>query len=228
MAYSYYYLKHISPDDIKNMKNKEAEKILRDMLKKVGSRERQFREAGDTVYSSALDTLTKNIFEDEVLRGHVTKQGEWSISKIDVKKEKINDKKKLIRQIRNFLNSKTATVKGARRVSRDQDLMIFGSNDSGRPLYRLTSEERTEFWSVYEEFQRTYPSAGVEYRYLMQRIGEEIISDRKKGVFGRFTQGGFVSASRLAELYEKMNRERLENAPDIEPNVFSGRWNDRK
>lgn len=66
-------------------------------------------------------------------------------------------KQALAFRIQEFFRAKTSSVSGAREVARDQDARLFGVNQYGRPNYRMTKDERTRFWSDYEEFMNQNP-----------------------------------------------------------------------
>ena len=88
--------------------------------------------------------------------------------------------------IQEFFNSKTADVKGAREVMRNQDASIFGVDSKGRPLKRMSIEERTEFWATYEEFLNTYKNAEAIYGSdrIQQYLGDVMKGDKtKKSMF---------------------------------------------
>lgn len=56
-----------------------------------------------------------------------------------------------------FFNDETSSEKGIIHVNRDQDKRIFGTDDRGRPLRSMTTDERFEFWTLYEEFENQNP-----------------------------------------------------------------------
>lgn len=51
-----------------------------------------------------------------------------------------------------FLKSETSSVKGIRRVNREQDKLIFGTDSRGRAKHRMTNEEREKYWALYNEY----------------------------------------------------------------------------
>ena len=61
-----------------------------------------------------------------------------------------------IASFQKFKKSETATVRGARAVYREQDIRIFGKDASGRPLGSMNRYEREQFWSIYEEWEKTF------------------------------------------------------------------------
>ena len=64
-----------------------------------------------------------------------------------------------IASFQKFKKSDTASVSGARKVYREQDIRIFGKDSSGRPLGSMNRYEREQFWQIYEEWEKIYRSA---------------------------------------------------------------------
>lgn len=204
---TYDRLKKMSPSEIGKLSTSQTADLLRQFREKFKMREKQFARAGKNVYSPALEKM-QNYYED---RGT---QSTEAMSRNRMQSE--------LFRIQEFFNSETADVKNARRVMRDQDARIFGTNAKGNPLHRMTTEERSKFWSLYEEFMRSKPQYNNPYMSgkIQQYLGEITLSGKKeKGVFKK---GDIGIIKALNELQQKIE----EGEPEYDSfgfNIFSGR-----
>lgn len=101
-----------------------------------------------------------------------------------------------------FWASRTSTREGARAVNREQDIRLFGKTVSARgketPKYRLSQEERTEFWAAYMEFYKQYKNDTSKYdSHRVQRIIGEAFKDIRGEDF----------LSRLEMIHEAVERD---------------------
>ncbi|MDE7089197.1 MAG: hypothetical protein K2O54_03675 [Prevotella sp.] len=117
-----------------------------------------------------------------------------------------------------FFNSETSTASGINKVNREQDIRLFGADKRGRPLQKMTNDERTLFWSVYAEYQNQFP-ADTNLLYSSESVQQTIAG----ALFGQnsINHGNLVNfLSNISEIL-KANKE----GADIKygPNVFSGR-----
>ena len=170
---TYAKIKSMGASEISKLDQKQAAEMLRQFREKFRFRQKAFDRAGKNVYSPALEKM-----ESYYDRNGVQSPDSMNVNRI----------RSELFHIQEFFNAKTADVKGAREVMRDQDVRIFGTNDKGQPLKRMTIEERTKFWSVYEEFLNTYKNAEAIYHSdkIQQYLGDLTLQDRKKkGVFMR-------------------------------------------
>ena len=115
-------------------------------------------------------------------------------------------------RLQDFFTSKTSTIPGARSVAVEQDRRIFGTSEfTNKPLKRLTYEERTSFWSAYNEFIHMQSEAYVRNMtsdVIQQMLAGMVInSRRKKGDFS-FTSGDFRALQQRLE--ERKSREEWE------------------
>lgn len=116
-----------------------------------------------------------------------------------------------------FFNSQTATLEGINKINRDQDIRIFGADENGRPLHRMTEQERQLFWTLYDEYENQEPSGVNRYGYafIWNQIGEMIISGDE------LSKDNLIqSLNALKSRLEKTEKFNLEG--DV-PNVYSGR-----
>ena len=205
---TYSRLKSMSETEISRLSTKDgsAQEMLRQFREKFRYREKAFNRAGKNVYSPALEKM-----ED-----YYDRNGERSPEKMTVHQIRSE-----LFHIQEFFKSKTGDVKGAREVMREQDIRIFGENSRGNPVHRMTIEERTKFWSVYEEFLRTYKNAWSKYTStrIQQYLGSLTIGDRKVSAFRKGSIGLMDQLSAL----DKMLRESGEEDVIEMRNVRQGR-----
>ena len=200
---TYSKLKSMSPTEISKLNAQQAAEMLRQFREKFRYREKAFDRAGKNVYSPALEKM-----EEYYQRNGVQSPDSMNVNKI----------RSELFHIQEFFNSETADVKGARKVMREQDARIFGVNERGMPNYRMSTEERTKFWSVYEEFINTYaPDAHVLGSYrLQQYLGEVTREGRKKDI---------NIAEALDRIKEKINEKKTSDEDwRASRNVLTGRW----
>ena len=205
---TYSQLKSMSETEISKLSTKDgsAQEMLNQFREKFRYREKAFSRAGKNVYSPALEKM-----ED-----YYDRNGERSPEKMTVHQIRSE-----LFHIQEFFKSKTGDVKGAREVMREQDIRIFGENSRGRPVRRMTIEERTKFWSVYEEFLSTYKNAEAIYgsEKIQQYLGSLTIGDRK--VSG-FRKGSIGLMDQLSALDKMLRESGEENAIEMR-NVRQGR-----
>lgn len=205
---TYSQLKSMSETEISKLSTKDgsAQEMLRQFREKYRYREKAFSRAGKNVYSPALEKM-----ED-----YYDRNGERSPEKMTVHQIRSE-----LFHIQEFFKSKTGDVKGAREVMREQDIRIFGENSRGRPVRRMTIEERTKFWSVYEEFLSTYKNAEAVYgsEKIQQYLGSLTIGDRKVSAFRK---GSIGLMDQLSALDKMLRESGEENAIEMR-NVRQGR-----
>lgn len=178
---TYAKIKSMDASEISKLDQKHAAELLRQFREKFRYRQKAFDRAGKNVYSPAM----------EKMEGYYERNGVQSPESMNV-----NRIRSELFHIQEFFNSKTADVSGARKVMREQDARIFGVNERGVPRYRMTIEERTKFWSVYEEYLNTFKADETRYGSgkIQQFLGDITINDRgrknmfKKGSIGLIQQ----------------------------------------
>ena len=205
---TYSRLKSMSETEISKLSTKDgsAQEMLRQFREKFRYREKAFSRAGKNVYSPALEKM-----ED-----YYDRNGERSPEKMTVHQIRSE-----LFHIQEFFKSKTGDVKGAREVMREQDIRIFGENSRGNPVKRMTIEERTKFWSLYEEFLSTYKNAEAVYgsEKIQQYLGSLTIGNRKVSGFRK----GSIGLMDQLNALDKMLRESGEEDVIEIRNVRQGR-----
>lgn len=168
---TYAKLKTMSAVEISKLNQKEAAEMLHKFREKFRYRKKAFDRAGKNVYSPSLEKM-ENYYD----RNGVQSPETMNVNRI----------RSELFHIQEFFNAKTSDVKGARDVMRDQDASIFGVDSKGRPLKRMSIEERTEFWATYEEFLKTYKNADALYgsNKIKQFLGDVMKGDKmRKNMF---------------------------------------------
>lgn len=171
---TYKQLKSMTATEISKLSTKDgsAQEMLRQFREKFRYREKKFERAGKNVYSPALEKMEE----------YYDRRGVQSPESMNV-----NQIRSELFHIQEFFNAETGDVKGARAVMREQDARIFGTRDDGAPLKRMTIEERTKFWSTYEEFLKTFKNAEAIYGSdkIQQYLGDLTIGRRKSKAFSK-------------------------------------------
>lgn len=116
-----------------------------------------------------------------------------------------------------FFKAETASLEGIRRVNRDQDARIFGTDEKGDPVRTMSAEERKRYWELYEEFQRSKPvssryGSSSEQRMLAEAMVEASSTDNIVDILNRTA--------------EKLRAENNLTRPRSAFNVYSGTGDD--
>lgn len=191
---------------LNGLNQEQAAEMLKQFREKFRYRQKAFDRAGSGVYSPALEKM-----EEYYNRNGVQSPESMSLNKI--RSELFN--------IKDFFNAKTSDVKGARQVMREQDIRIFGAKEDGKPMHRMTTEERVKFWEVYDEFLRTYKNAEAIYGSdkIQQYLGEMTIGDRKNK--NAFRKGSIGLMQQLSALQKTLRENEGEYHADMR-NVRQG------
>lgn len=124
-----------------------------------------------------------------------------------------------------FFSDVTSTEEGIRKVNKEQDLRIFGEDGKGRPVRKMTSSEREDYWDLYDEFYNQFKDDKAKYssETVQQMLGDAVFGDY-------LNEDGYISPNVdlqkfLDKVAEKvLNKQRNENIRSV-PNVYSGRGN---
>lgn len=117
-----------------------------------------------------------------------------------------------------FFQDETSSEEGIKKVNKEQDIRIFGTDDKGRPNRTMTGEERQKFWSLYEEFQNQQPTANSKYgsESIQQMVAEAMFDP------GANPRENLVDF--LDRVEERLSKKQTEENLRSVPNVYSGRW----
>ena len=202
-------MKTMSATEISSLNTKDgsAQEMLRQFREKFRYRQKAFDRAGKNVYSPALEKM-----QDYYDRNGVSSPETMNIWRI----------RSELFHIQEFFNTKTGDVKGAREVMREQDARIFGTNERGAPLKRMTREERDKFWAVYEEYLKTFKNAEAIYGSdkIQQYLGD--ITLKRRGKKNIFSKGDIGLMEQLNALNKMLRESEGEHHVELR-NVRQGR-----
>lgn len=201
---TYAQLKNMPFEKLNALNQEQAAEMLKQFREKFRYRQKAFNRVD--VYSPAIEKM-----EEYYNRNGLQSPESMSLNKI--RSELFN--------IKDFFNAKTSDVKGARQVMREQDIRIFGANEKGNPIHRMTTEERVKFWEVYEEFLNTYKGADARYGSdkIQQYLGDMTINNRKDK--NTFRKGEIGLMQQLSALQKTLRESVGENNVDMR-NVRQG------
>lgn len=204
-------LAEMTKSEIKKLTAKEAKEMLGAARQAVAERMSSLEKAAYRV-----DKVSGKVKESPTFySSEFEKQLDWQYEKADVLKKAPSRQKRVdalseLQRYHDFLNAKSSTVSGARDIMKKQDARIFGTDENGKPLQRLTAEQRKNFWSLYNEFLSGVNTADLGYRNYGNLQGEigKIIKQRRRGKGGKFV------AFDLGEAMEQLRKELLADEYD--------------
>ena len=123
--------------------------------------------------------------------------GKVGIPEVSTSKSTRNEMQRKIATYKDFLESKTSSLTGLRKVRKEAEKRIFGTNKKGEPKYKFTNlEEERRFWKAYEEFMHQNSIYFNQSFRIQQFLGQETFWKTRD-----FTQSDFNS------LLVKLNTE---------------------
>lgn len=129
-------------EEIAKLSGEEGKKILQGYVQTLRTgyirREQSFKKR--KVFSYAADAL-----------------GKTRISKMKVEEMSWPQLQYEFVRYAKFFNDATSSLAGIERVNREQDLRIFGQDARGKPLRRMTEDQRKKYWKLYKEFENQKP-----------------------------------------------------------------------
>lgn len=153
----------LDPSQIGKLKAPELRELLRGVRNLFTQQEKTFKKYEKSVFSPAMEKM-KDFYED---------RGKNAPSRMNM-----NQMRNEVFKLQEFFEAETSTVPGARRVQAEQDRRIFGTDSRGRAKNRMTVEERTDFWKVYEEYKKMRPADVLEQSNIVQQaIGQILIEN---------------------------------------------------
>lgn len=155
----------LDPSQIGKLKAPELRELLRGVRNLFTQQEKTFKRYEKSVFSPALNKM-RDFYED---------RGKNAPSRMNM-----NQMRNEVFKLQEFFEADTSTVPGARRVQAEQDRRIFGTDSRGRAKNRMTVEERTNFWTVFEEYKKMRPADVLEQSNIVQQaIGQILIENDK-------------------------------------------------
>lgn len=205
---TYEEIRKLSPTELGKMSKSQLADLVRRVRVKNQTRLEQLEKAS-SVYSPA----------GEKMRAFYESKGEKSPSKM-TRNQMLGE----LFASQSFHSAQTSTVAGSRKVAREQDIRIFGAKPSGALKARMTREQRSKFWAIYDEFTRTYKN--MEYLYGSNRI-QQVLGEMIKG--NKTKTLGSLNVEDFDMLLNNLAKSQEEEQGDYEfddANVYSGRWTD--
>jgi len=213
-------LVEMTASDIKALKAKEAKAMVREARAAITKAKAALEKASytksgrqsPTFYSAAYENLNEWVEEHFGTRSIAPSK----LKRVDAVAE--------LQAYRKFFASKSSTVSGAREIMKQQDARIFGTDDSGKPLKRMSRVQRENFWALYDEFltSDTYAALGyANYPKLQQEIGKIVKQRRKDPETGKYK--GFDLGDAMKELSRRLGGDDYDTSED---DLFSGRGSD--
>lgn len=116
-----------------------------------------------------------------------------------------------------FFNDVTSTEEGIKKVNREQDIRIFGSDSRGKPKRTMTDLERQKFWNLFEEYQNQNPTANSRYgsESIQQYIADALFENHG------LDEENLVDF--LTRVEQRLEQKSIDENLRSVPNVYSGR-----
>ena len=203
----------MEPAELGKLKLSEARALLRQARAAYEKQEKTFAKYENSVWSPALEKM-QDYYEDV---------GKNSISKMRLSKVQSE-----LFRLQDFFGYETSTVPGARRVMMEQDRRIFGTSEkTGKPIRRMTLDERTEFWAAYNEFINMEKEAYVRNmgsNTIQTFLGQIIREKNKKGDgYSGFDYSDFKELRRRIENDRKREEWEMSSYESGDSDVLSGK-----
>lgn len=200
-----------SPSNIGKMKNAELRRFLRAARQLFNTQQKTFKKYEKTVYSPALDKM-----ED-----YYDSNGKKSVSRMTT-----SQLRNEIFRLQEFFDSESSTVPGARKIATEQDRRIFGVDEKGNPVRRMTLQQRSDFWAAYQEFvsmQKESYIRNMGSNTIQQYLGEMIIESSKKS-----GNSEFINYSNFEELKRRIEKQKAQEDWEMvedygDSDIFSGK-----
>lgn len=211
---------NMTTSEIKALKANEAKKMVREARTAIADAMQKLSKASYTKAGKVSPTFYSSAYENlKDWTGDHFKARSTAPSKL-----KRVDAVSELQAYKKFFGAKSSTVKGAREIMRQQDVRIFGTDASGKPLQRMTRIQRENFWSLYDEFMAGDTTAELAYRNygsLQQEIGK-IVKERK-----RDQETGKYKSFDLGEAMKELRRRLGDEQYNTSSNdIFTGDWSD--
>lgn len=194
---------NLSPSEIGKMKAPELRELLRGARQLFNVQEQTFKKYEKSVWSPARDKM-KNYYES-------TEQKAPS-------RMNINQMRGELFQLQNFFQAETSTLPGARKVQKEQDVRFFGTDSRGRPKKRLTTDQRTQLWSIFDEYKKMRPADVLENSTIVQQALASMLIEKGELDFSAKTLDDL--AVKIYEMRQQVDWEMDEEYDD--ESVFSG------
>lgn len=202
-----------------------AERIAKTPIEKVASLDKKALEAQVKQlrygYRRRAQSLNKSGYFSHALDKFETTRG--SASDVSTKELTRNQLLNEWARYADFFNAKTSSIKGIKEVNLHQDLSIFGEKEGSTeekpiPVYRMSEDERKEYWRLYDEFRNEHPElAQKSYsEFAQQTLAEANFMGEKVS----------ENLPKFLKQVAKETRKKIRSYGRSMPNVYMGRRND--
>lgn len=202
----------MDPSQIGRLPAPELRNLLRGARQLFNAQQKALQKYEKTVYSHALD-LMETYYKDNG-RPNEENMG-------------INRMRDEVFRLKEFFDSKSSTVPGARKIAIEQDRLIYGvKENSNMPRHRMTLDQRRRFWSAYEEFYNMKKEAyfrqmgSDRIQQFLGAMAQELTTKNSEPYFG--TAFFKELDARLKADNERQNAE-MNNYEHGNNDVFSGK-----
>ena len=186
------------------MKATELRDLLRGVRQLFNAQESTLKKYEQKIWSPALDKMNRYYESSE---------------KKAPSRMNINQMRGELFHLQDFFQAETSTIPGARRVQNEQDIRFFGKNSKGKPKKRLTTDQRTQLWSIFDEYKKMRPADVLENSTIVQQALASMLIEKGELDFSAKTLDDL--AVKIYEMRQQVDWEMGEEYDDDE-SVFSG------
>lgn len=212
------YIKNLDPSQIGRMKAPELRELLRGARQLYQSQAKMFEKYSDKVYSHSYQKM-KDYYSEHGNERMRTKGGIefYTYEPKATSDMKLNELRQEMFRLQDFFEAKTSTIPGAKQVNSEMSRRIFGEDKRGRARDTFTTEQWTDFWSIYTEYKNQRPADVYEQSDIVQQMLAQMLKQDFSGMesTGYFMRGEIIKRlkdmiedRRLRENWEMSNYEK--------------------
>ena len=178
----------IDPSNLTHMKRVDAIPLLK-QVRSLFKKQASSFEKNPNVYSWAYDKMV------EWYKDHGV---------IDLKRMKRKEAIAELARLQDFFKAQSSTLKGSKAILEEQSKRIFGTDETGKAIYKMNTEQARAYWTLYNEYQNLSTTGFVKNmnsNTIQQVIGEMLVErrefkDRQQKDAVYFTGGDFREIER--------------------------------
>lgn len=215
----------MSPAEISKLKASDARELLRGVRQLFLAQQKTLDKYSQSVYSPANQKIS-DYYSEHGREKLVSRKGgieEWRTVPQAVSDMTGNQAKQELFRLQEFFESKTSTVPGARKVTKEMGARIFGTDAKGNPKQKLSVEQWTALWSLYEEYKRSRPQDVNEQSTVVQQmVGQVIIDSIEKNANIWLSSGKIQEIADMFQDYQDSGNWEMKNYDASGKSVLSG------
>lgn len=215
----------MSPAEISRMVGKEARELLRGVRQLFTAQQKTLEKYSQKVYSPAYQKMM-DYYSQHGTEKLLSKKGgieQWGTAPRAASDLSVNQVKQELFRLQEFFESKTSTVPGARKVTKEMGARIFGTDEKGNPKHKLDVEQWAALWSLYEEYKRSRPQDAQENSDIVQQaVGQVIIDAIEKNSNIWLSSGKIQEVADLIQNYRDSSSWEMKDYNDSGKTVLSG------